>query len=38
MSRKRKYGLLNFAFDFIMCVVTASFWLVWIFVREMRNR
>lgn len=37
MSRKR-YGLLNFAFDLIMVAVTAGFWLIWIFVREMRNR
>jgi hypothetical protein len=37
MSRKR-YGVLNFAFDFIMCCLTGGFWLIWIFVREMRNR
>lgn len=37
-SRRRRYGLMAFAFDFVMCVVTAGFWLVWIFVREMRNR
>jgi len=37
MSRK-SYGVLNFAFDFIMCCLTAGQWLVWIFVREMHNR
>lgn len=37
MSRKR-YGVLNFAFDVIMCLLTAGFWLIWVFVREMRNR
>ncbi len=37
MSRNR-YGLLNFAFDAIMVTITAGIWLIWIFVREMRNR
>ena len=26
------------AFDVIMCLLTAGFWLIWVFVREMRNR
>lgn len=34
----KKYGLLNFLFDFIMVCITGGFWFVWIFVREMRNR
>ena len=37
MSRRR-YGLFNFAFDVVLCLVTGGFWLIWIFVREMRNR
>ena len=35
---RRQYGLGAFMFDFIMCCLTAGFWLVWIFAREMRNR
>lgn len=34
----KKYGFWNFVGDFLMCVITAGFWLIWIFVREMRNR
>lgn len=37
MSRKR-YGLINFLFDILMLVITGGIWLIWIFVREMRNR
>ncbi len=37
MSRQR-YGLINFAFDCILCLLTGGLWLIWIFVREMRNR
>jgi hypothetical protein len=37
VSRKR-YGLINFAFDAILCLLTGGLWLIWIFVREMRNR
>ena len=37
MSRKH-YGILNFAFDAILTLLTAGFWLIWVFVREMRNR
>ena len=35
---RRRYGLLSFAFDVFMVIITAGFWLIWIFVREMRNR
>lgn len=40
MSRncKRHYGLGSFAFDIFMCIITGGLWLIWIFVREMRNR
>lgn len=37
-SSRRRYGPLNFLFDCIMITITAGLWLVWIFVREMRNR
>lgn len=37
MSRKR-YGFINFGVDLMMFLLTAGFWLIWIFVREMRNR
>ncbi len=37
MAAKR-YGLGNFLFDIIMCMITAGFWLIWIFIREMRGR
>lgn len=36
MSRNR-YGLVNFAFDAILTLITGGLWLIWIFVREMRK-
>lgn len=39
MSRpRRKYGLLAFLLDVILTCLTGGLWLIWIFVREMRNR
>lgn len=38
MGRRKKYGIGAFLFDVIMCVLTGGIWLLWIFVREMRNR
>jgi hypothetical protein len=35
---RRRYGFFNFLFDVILTAITAGFWLIWIFVREMRNR
>lgn len=35
---RRSYGFCAFLFDFIMTVLTGGFWLIWIFVREMRAR
>lgn len=35
---RRRYGIFAFLFDLFMLFITAGFWLVWIFVREMRNR
>ncbi|MCS4484123.1 hypothetical protein NXS08_01270 [Gleimia sp. 6138-11-ORH1] len=40
MSNQRKpkrYGLLHFAFDAFLTFITSGFWLIWIFVREMRR-
>lgn len=33
-----RYGFLNFCFDVFMTFITCSFWLIWVFVREMRGR
>lgn len=39
-----RYGCMAFLFDIFMCIVTALIfggvpvWIIWIFVREMRNR
>ena len=38
MTSNRSYGLCNFLFDVIMTCITAGFWLIWVFVREMRKR
>jgi hypothetical protein len=38
MRTRRKYGLMKFIFDAALVVVTGGFWLIWIFVREMRGR
>lgn len=37
-TNKRKYGIINFAIDAILVLITSGLWLIWIFVREMRNR
>jgi hypothetical protein len=37
MKRKKKYGLFSFLFDCLMAVLTCGFWLIWVFVREMRR-
>lgn len=34
----KKYNLFAFVFDILMIGATAGFWLIWIFVREMRRR
>lgn len=38
LRERRKYGFWKFIGDCIMVICTAGFWLIWIFVREMRNR
>jgi hypothetical protein len=35
---RRPYGCLGFLGDVIMTFLTGGLWLIWIFVREMRNR
>lgn len=35
---RRHYGFFRFVFDVFMTAVTSGFWLIWIFVREMRKR
>lgn len=37
-NRRRRYGLLNFIFDLVLLFLTGGLWLIWIFIREMRNR
>jgi len=37
MSRKPKYGLGKFLFDVILTIITGGFWLIWVFVRELRG-
>ena len=34
----RKYGAWNFLGDIIMVAITGGLWLIWIFIREMRQR
>lgn len=38
MARRGKYTLGNFIFDVVLTLITSGLWLIWIFVREMRNR
>ena len=33
----KEYDIGNFLFDLILTCLTCGFWLIWIFVREMRN-
>lgn len=33
----RRYGFFNFLFDCTMIALTGGFWLIWIFIREMRR-
>lgn len=34
----RTYGFWNFVLDIVLVCITGGFWLIWIFVREMRRR
>lgn len=35
---EKRYGFFKFLGDCFMVVLTWGFWLIWIFIREMRNR
>jgi hypothetical protein len=35
---RKRYGFFSFLFDVTMTLFTGGLWLIWIFVREMRNR
>jgi hypothetical protein len=35
---KKRYGFMKFVGDVLMTCLTGGFWLIWIFVREMRSR
>jgi hypothetical protein len=37
MAGRKRYNFFNFILDFIMTIITGGFWLIWIFVREMRR-
>lgn len=36
--QRRRYGCLSFLGDVLMTLLTSGLWLIWVFVREMRNR
>lgn len=38
VEQPKKYGFFKFLGDVFMTLLTYGFWLIWIFVREMRNR
>ena len=35
---KKRYGFWNFIGDVLLTLLTGGLWLIWIFVREMRNK
>lgn len=35
--KTRNYGFFKFMFDIVMTILTSGFWLIWIFIREMRR-
>lgn len=37
-GRARPYGCLGFLGDVFMTLITGGLWLIYVFVREMRNR
>jgi hypothetical protein len=38
IKEKKSYGLFKFLCDCTMTILTGGLWLIWIFIREMRNR
>ncbi len=37
-AHKKKYKIRNFIWDLFMLGITGGLWIIWIFIREMRNR
>jgi hypothetical protein len=37
-DHSKKYGIFHFLWDLFMVFITGGLWLIWIFIREMRNR
>lgn len=37
VQQRRRYGFFHFLWDVFMVCLTCGFWLIWIFVREMRK-
>jgi hypothetical protein len=37
MARRQYYGFTNFVGDAFMTVITCGLWLIWVFIREIRN-
>lgn len=35
--KSERYGFFSFLFDILATIFTGGFWLIWIFVREMRK-
>jgi hypothetical protein len=35
---RKRYGFWKFVGDVFMTLITYGLWLIWIFIREMRNR
>ena len=35
---RKRYGFWNFVFDVALTALTGGFWLIWIFIREMRKQ
>lgn len=35
---RKRYGFWKFVGDCFMTIITCGFWIIWIFVREMRKR
>lgn len=38
IKEKKSYGCMGFLGDCFMVIITGGLWLIWIFIREMRNR
>lgn len=36
-ATRKRYGFWNFVGDVLLTLLTGGLWLIWIFVREMRN-